>query len=273
MIEEFSHLSQFKNLKDFNNNVEMFLAEHKNDFTKGEYIAFMRLTKFAARVYGVANCKIATLVSSCHDKLGGISRSTAERMIRKAKKLGILTVHNTTRKKGGFAHNVFIFNRFDVSKNDKLTDRQNAQTLTPVKDEPTKSEQETIHPLKTNNNKNINKRNETLDHTFTSDRVPFAFTNLVKCFFDDAKKIEAYWNRVQIAAYRNNIETRTDDVLDIAIDSFKQLIGKMKRSRVRDTLGYFYGILDKKMTDLYFEDLLDLGFNFKELQEDCWLSS
>ncbi|MGE6609846.1 hypothetical protein ACQKFG_04820 [Peribacillus sp. NPDC076916] len=57
----------------------------------------------------------------------------------------------------------------------------------------------------------------------------------------------------------NRCEQNADQVLDVAIVSFKQLIGKMKRSRVRDAFGYFYGILDKKFNNIFYDELFKLG--------------
>ncbi|WHY74530.1 hypothetical protein [Fictibacillus enclensis] len=71
-------------------------------FTKGELIAFQQLTRYCVKVIGVCNAKICTLVSACYKK-GVISRSTIERMFRKAKRLGIISVHHTLRSKGGYA--------------------------------------------------------------------------------------------------------------------------------------------------------------------------
>ncbi|MFJ7746945.1 hypothetical protein [Peribacillus sp. NPDC097295] len=61
---------------------------------------------------GVAQAKIGTLVKAINEKLNGygVSRSTFERMLRKAKELGILSIENTAKAKGGKGHNVYIFN-------------------------------------------------------------------------------------------------------------------------------------------------------------------
>ncbi|MBR8646376.1 hypothetical protein KEH51_29325 [[Brevibacterium] frigoritolerans] len=100
-IENFKEYSQFDSLKSFNTTIEMFLADHKKDFTKGELVAFKRLVRYSAKYFGVANAKIGTLLKTINEKLNGfgISRSTFERMLRKAKDFGILTVKNTVKRK------------------------------------------------------------------------------------------------------------------------------------------------------------------------------
>jgi hypothetical protein len=243
-IEEFAHLSNFKSLKDFNNNIEMFLAVHKKDFTKGEYIAFMRLTKYCAKVKGVANCKIQTLVSACMDTSGGVSRSTAERMIRKAKKLGILTVHNTVRKKGGYAHNVFVFNRFEVANNEKLTERKDSQNKCESKKEPIENDKETDNLVKTNNIKINNKRKD--DSILNSDFVPSyvseSFISAVKPFFNDAKEIYRLWGKVRLAHKISRLDTPVEELLPLVIQAFKGSVFAYKQNKVKKAFtGYFFG--------------------------------
>jgi hypothetical protein len=213
-IEAFEGYSQFKSVKEFNTHVEMWLAVNKLEFSKGELIGLKRLVRFSAKVPGVCNAKIGTLLKAINEEYKGndISRSTFKRMIIKAKDLGILTIYETERKNGSQTSNLYSFNRFPASEPPK------AKKL----DHP----KETNNLLKTNHQKN-NKRNEApieLDYTFVSDKVPQAFVQSVKYFFSDAKTMEEYWHMVQIAAFRFECDQNTEDVLAIAIQSFKQLV-------------------------------------------------
>jgi hypothetical protein len=99
-----------------------------------------------------------------------------------------------------------------------------------------------------------------LDDTYTTDTVPTAFVQLVNNFFPSAKTIEEYWRMACIAAYRESCEDKTDKVLEIAIHSFKQMVGKLKSNTVRNPFAYYFGILSKKFNELYFEDLYEMGF-------------
>jgi hypothetical protein len=173
----------------------------------------------------------------------------------------MMTVHETERKNGSQSSNLYVINRFPKS-------------------EPPKKEQMN-HPNKTINlsktNQKINTRKEaaieekvnedsrpfsktTLDATFTSDRVPTTFVQLVKYFFNEAKTIEEFWRMTTIAANRHNREKQTDQVLSIAIQSFKQLISKIKSNTVvMNPIAYFFGIINKKFDWLYFEELGEMG--------------
>lgn len=242
-IEAFDQYSQFTTLKEFNSHIEMWLLAYKKDFTKAELVGLKRLIRFSAKIPGVCTAKIGTILKAIYEEYSGngISRSTFKRMIGKASKLGILTIHETTRKNGSRTHNLYVFSRFP-------------------KPEPP-AEKILNHP-KTNNlsktkTQEKNKRIEqAIDHSFTSDIVPKSFVQLVKCFFNDACTIEEYWRMACIAAYRNNREKEKDLVLEMATHAFKQMIGKLKQDKIRrNPVAYFFGILEKKCQELYFEEL------------------
>ncbi|GLB60301.1 hypothetical protein [Cytobacillus sp. NCCP-133] len=254
-VDQFEQFSQFKNLQEFNAHLEMWLAVNKVKFSKGELVGLKRLSRYAAKIPGVSNAKIGTVLKAIHEEYSGngISRSTFKRMIAKAAELGIFTVHETERKNGSQSSNLYVFNRFPKSE--------------PPKKEQLDHPNKTINLSKTIKNQKNTKRNTTeLDHTFTSDRVPQSFVDVVKYFFPEAKSIEKFWRMTSIAAYRNNREQNQAQVLETAIHSFKQLIRKMKASTVAKPIAYFYGILNKKLEELYFEDLYNMGFSTEDKQ-------
>lgn len=245
-IENFKHLSNFKDIQDFNNNIEQWMIDIKKKFTKSELVAFKRLIRFSAKIAGVCNARIGTVVAATHDRDGaGISRSTFKRTIAKAKEYGVLLVHETERKNGSQSSNVYVFNRFISSRDSSFM----------ACSEP--PEDKILNPHETNNlskakNNIINTRNTkdatVLDASFVSDNVPNEFTNLAKCYFNDAKKIEEYWKLVTISSNRHKV---TDAILDTAILSFKVLIRKIKLGKVTNTYGFFYGVLNRKFKSIY----------------------
>lgn len=238
-IANFSHLSQFRDLKDFNNNVEQWMIDIKQEFTKSELIALKRLVRFAAKVPGICNAKIQTIVAATHNDTIGISRSTFERMLRKAKALGFIEVHNTS-KRGYQAHNVYVFTLYPTKE---VVQSENIDVPNKTVNPP-----ESINLL-------INKRIDgTLDHTYVSNRVPKRFTELVRCFFDDATIIEEYYRMYRISTYWLETVYDSDVLLSIGLDSFKQIIRTLKRNRVRkNPYAYYYGVLQRKLDELYYE--------------------
>lgn len=240
-IEEFGEYTQFKSLKEFNHHMERWMLEHKDEFSKGEIVALKRLVRFSAKIPGVCNAKIGTMLKVIHEDYNGngISRSTFKRMILKAKAFGFITVYETGRKNGSQTANLYVFNRFPV--------------IEPPNTEIMNLPKETSNPSETKDQK-IKKRNEEpseLDHTFTSDRVPKPFVQLAKYFFDDAKTIEEYWKMTEIAAYKNVCEENREQVLEVGIHAFRQLISKIKTTKVKNPLAYFYGILDNKFMRIF----------------------
>lgn len=205
------------------------------------------LIRFLAKIPGVCNAKIGTILKAIHEEYdeNGKSRSTFKRMVQKAIALGILTVHETERKNGSQSSNLYVFNRFSSIEPPKPEKLNHPETSSPLKQK----------------NQNLSKRPEPveLDSTFTNDRVPPAFIQLVQSFFPSAKTIEKYWRMARIAAYRNNKENEPDTILETAIHAFKQLIGKLKSNRfIRNPFSYFYGILENKFMELYYEELQEL---------------
>ncbi|GAM12170.1 hypothetical protein [Mesobacillus selenatarsenatis] len=254
VIEGFEGYSQFVSLEEFNRHLEMWLAVHKHDFSKGELVGLKRLARFAAKIPGVSNAKIGTVLKAIHEEYNelGISRSTFKRMIIKASNLGIFTVHETERKNGSQSSNLYVFNRFPNNE--------------PPKKEKMNHQNKTIIPSETKTIKN-NKREETAfhkapeDHLFVSDRIPKPFVDLAKYFFPSAKAIEEFWKMTTIAAYKNNQENEAETILSVSLDSFKQLIRKMKtKVTVKNPLAYYTGILNKKFQELYFGELFEMGF-------------
>ncbi|WP_053366541.1 hypothetical protein [Bacillus sp. FJAT-27245] len=244
-IESFAHYSKFSSLKEFNNHFEQWLLEHKHDFTKSELIGLKHLVRFCAKVPGVSNAKIGTILKAINEDLGenGISRSTFKRMTQKAVKIGILSIHETERKNGSQTSNLYVFNRFTTIEppkpeilNHPETSNLSKQKNQEIKERPAEQKQ--------------------LDESFTNDKIPQEFTELVNCFFPNSKTIEEYWRMANIAAYSNYRDNEPDTVLDIAIHAFKQMIGKLKsRTAIRNPIAYYYGILSKKFIGLHFLEM------------------
>lgn len=267
-IEKFDSLSPFTSLTQFNTHMEMWLAVCKHKFSKGELVGLKRLVRFAAKIPGVCNAKIGTVLKAIHDEYegNGISRSTFKRMIQKAIGLGILTVHETERKNGSQSSNLYIFNCFPKSeppKEEQMNHHNKTNNLFKTKEIDqkiiTRNEASPSEKLTEGTLSEIN-----LDHTYTSNRVPNEFIQLVKVFFSEVKTIEEFWRMTTIAAHKHGHKEGMGQVLHIAIQSFKQLIRKMKVGRINKPIAYYYGIVNKKFGELYFEECLELGINDEE---------
>ncbi|MFG6494884.1 hypothetical protein P8610_05960 [Fictibacillus sp. UD] len=262
-IRQFASLSQFENVKEFNEHKRCFLEQHACLFTKSEFMAFELLSQYSVVVPGVANAKIDTLVEKSADKDGGISRASFIRMLRKAKNTGILVVHKTYRASGGFAHNVFVFQRFDPACGTKVTQRADSETTSESKDERVEIGQETINLFKNLKNKDLKIRKENvssdnspnqpsledLDESFTPDSVPKDFIHTVNPFYNTAVEIYTFWEKAKLAYNKFCFERPLEFMVSIVIDAFKTTVFHYKNRKIKATfMQYFYGTLKGMFT-------------------------
>ncbi|WP_031408008.1 hypothetical protein [Geobacillus vulcani] len=261
-IEQFKHLSQFRDLKDFNNNIEQWMIDVKSKFTKSELIALKRLIRFSAKVAGVCNAKIQTLVSACHEAGQEISRSTFERMLRKAKKFGLVIVYNTQKENGRQAHNVYVFQRYtsvDVTKNATIDGAENYHSSFETSNHDNNKRTENVDQNTPSKNMSDKKY---LDASYTSSRVPTQFRDFVRCFWNDFQIIEEFWKVIQIQTYYYTYMSVRDKV-ELAISALKQMIRNIKRGRkIQNIFGYFYAIvsamLDREAQEVWREMMEDI---------------
>jgi RNase P/RNase MRP subunit POP5 len=258
-IYQFKHFSRFQTVGEFNIHKERFLQHHPDLFTHSEYIAFEVLSQYSVVVLGVANAKIATLVSACSGKQGGISRATFVRMLRKAKKTGILKTHKTYRSSGGFSHNIFVFQPFDAPCDMQMTQCEEQETACDSKGDGEQSTEETEKLSINLENKDLHIRQEKdvhtlhsdnlssskeLDYTFVPNTVPQTFIQTVKPFFDRANEIYTFWQKALLAYKRLNFDTPLEFMTTIVIDAFKTTVFHYKHRNIKTTfVQYYYGTL------------------------------
>ncbi|GAB1810534.1 hypothetical protein [Priestia megaterium] len=253
-IERFKQLSQFRDTKDFNNHIEQWMTEIKKQFTKSELVALKRLIRFSAKVVGVCNAKIGTVVSATHERDGaGISRSTFKRMTTKAKDLGLLLIHETERKNGSQSANVYVFNRFELPEEENLNLPQ-TNILSKTNNQ-TNNIRKEDKPFIAYREKRLNKAKEQpLDHTYTGKHVPAKFVQIVTPYFDCAITIEDLWKSVFLDTRKLSLDSNI--VTDTAIDAFKQTIRSYKLGNIKETLAkYFTGTVKKMFDKTVIEDI------------------
>lgn len=251
-FEEYKQLSQFRDLKDFNNHFEQWMLDIKDNFTKSQLIALKRLVRYSASIQGVCYAKIQTIVAATHklSEMGSISRSTFERMLRKAKQFGLIEVINTKSKSGRQAHNVYVFQPY---KSYNSTDA--------IKNEVAKGEKievpkESIILSKTSNqliDLRTNKRVRNNSPEFVSSWVNKEFAKLAS-YFMQPKEVNELWRISFIHGKQFNL--CSGDVVEVALDSFKALISKLKAKRIINPMGYYSNTIKRKMHNKYTFDLL-----------------
>ncbi|MBN3554607.1 hypothetical protein JYA63_10045 [Fictibacillus nanhaiensis] len=256
-IRQFASFSQFVNVKEFNEHKRYFLERHAGLFTKSEFLAFELLSQYSVVIPGVANAKIDTLVDRGAEKGGSISRASFLRMLRKAKYTGCLVVHKTYRASGGFAHNVFVFQRFDPASGTKVTQRAASENLCESKDKHSEFGEETINLYKNLKDKDLKIRKENvmtnnlsflslddLDESFTPNSVPKDFIHIVKPFYNTAIEIYTFWEKAKLAYNKFTFDRPLEFMVSVVIDAFKSTVFHYKNRKIKATfMQYFYGTL------------------------------
>lgn len=255
-IESFSEFSQFKSLKDFNNNIEQWMIDYKHQFTSLELIALKRLIRYSAKVYGVANARINTILNAIKEKdfQYGVSRSTFKRMINKAKKIGLLEVKQTVRNDQSQSSNIYIFQRFHTIEPPRTKSEHEETAIDQEKDVSQLNHHKTSNlSFKTNNSKtstltdidNIN-----IDHTYLPNFIEQSFIETAKPFFRP-EEVYKLWLRVLIAYRRSGISKPLSEVIEVVNRALKVTVFTYKQGRIKTSLeGYFYRLME---TDLAVE--------------------
>ncbi|MGA4721085.1 hypothetical protein [Fictibacillus nanhaiensis] len=257
-IRQFASLSQYENVQEFNDHKRDFLEHHAGLFTNSEFLAFELLSQYSVVVPGVANAKIDTLVDRSAEKGGSISRASFIRMLRKAKNAGIIVVHKTYRASGGFAHNVFVFQRFDPPSETKVTQRVASEMLCESRDKRVEIAQETINLSINLKDKDLKIRKENvmtdnsssylsledLDESFTPNSVPKDFIHTVKPFFNTAIEIYTFWEKAKLAYNKFSFDRPLEFMVSVVIDAFKTTVFHYKNRKIKGSfIQYFYGTL------------------------------
>lgn len=253
-ITYFQELSNFDSLKDFNNNLEMHLADFKNEYTTKELIVLKRLVRFSAKVFGVSNVSIRTLVEAveAYDKVK-VSEATFHRMKRKSIKLGLFDTRSCRREDSSQSSNLYVFLPYSIDTPDRLEEVEETPSNQDL-------EKKDVTPLKASN---ISKTNKTIktrkgievmnfDSSFISSNVPRELVETVKPFFSKASEIYAIYKRLKQATNHahDTVETNLGDY----VSTFKQSLYRLKLGYVDgDFLGYLYGAFKKTCNKIIYE--------------------
>jgi predicted transcriptional regulator len=258
---QFEQYQSFDSINDLNESVRQALYYNADQLNKTQVNLLKLLSRFSCVIPGVSWMKASTIAKHLEK-----SEKTVRRSLKTLEQLEIIKRIPTIRKQGGRGYDIVIINSVQW-ETEIVSSRYDTQNGCQSKDKEGVGLKETL------TNKQLNKRNNTaysaqheIDYTFTSDKVPKAFTRLVRYFYNDASTIEEYWHMTLVAAYRGNREQDHKTVLETSIHSFKQMIGKLKRGAVNNPIAYYFSVLQNKFDELYFEELQELGVSCNNYQ-------
>lgn len=111
---EIQDYSQFYDFEEFKTNIEIWLFDHQQNYTRGELYGLNQFIQLFSKVPGV--CFEAMRTIACCPDMGldelAISRSTFKRMMWKCIRLGMLKVYETEDKNGAQGGNLYVFNPY-----------------------------------------------------------------------------------------------------------------------------------------------------------------
>ncbi|WP_404403853.1 hypothetical protein [Jeotgalibacillus malaysiensis] len=265
-ITSFTHLSNFKSLKDFNNNIEAFLASHGSDLSKKETILLKTLTRYSVKVLGVSNVSIRTLIKAVHKQGITVSEATFHRMKRKAIKLGIIEIIATERSDKSQSSNLYVFqpfiNRMTSPYSTEVKSETRSKTSYSNDTELSASTKgKTPHkaevPSKTNNMLNNRSHTREINESkLVSNRIPEQFKAVAAILNTDYKQIEDLWSAVQYQTYHLTSYSNADKV-SLGLKGLYQLIRNMKlKTNIRKSVGAYYTGIIKRMLDAEYQEWL-----------------
>lgn len=244
-ITSFKEFSNFASLRDFNNNIEIFLYTHKKDFTTGELCCFKTLLRFSVKCFGISNISITKLLQAVSDKFKTTSEATFHRFKRKAIKLGILKVEPLHRSNGSQSSNLWVWQRFDTpSKEHKVEgEPSNQHSEDNANDTP-------ISKLVTNQTSNINNL-RTYNENSHQDIIPDWLINknpqlvsLASSYFKSSEIKELVVAYMSVSKYS---KLTSEELVDLSVDALKQTIYRIKhRKKISNVYAYYFGTLKRK---------------------------
>ena len=283
-VKDFERLTNFNTLDEFNESFYIAMKQHGDAFSKGELIALKTLKNWGAKIVGVVYAKIGTIISELIKQKGEMSvpsRSTFERAIRKAKKLGIIKTIETKqgikkerRRRNLRGNNVYIFELFSDSeqlterKDEKLTELENAET---PHNQALQTPQIEGDTSLSNTSKNIlSSLRKKRDYTYVQSYVPRFLVNKLKPFYNSADIIEdCYLNAVNIMnSYDSNFfKSVTEANFEaFASEAINALVRKERKLSeygkcVRRPVGYFTNAFKQIVEKAAMEDLIEAEEN------------
>lgn len=197
----------------------------------------------------------------------GLCRKTITRLTKKLCELGFIKEYNSKRVVGKHlqASNIIVIQKcIDLFIVPQENIQPEGETIGVSREKQVRQKDLSQPKTHTSRKHNINNKyvhNEPsynqLDYNFVSDRVPKEFVKQVCGFayFSTASRIEELYKCVFLAAKKINISVQ--EALPVAVESFRQLIRKMKKGNVENPYGFFTGILNKKIKQLHISSLFE----------------
>ncbi|MFD0768891.1 helix-turn-helix domain-containing protein [Bacillus sp. CGMCC 1.60114] len=260
---QYKKLQSFTSVEEMNETIRYFLYKHTHELSESAIKVLKFLARHSCKIPGVSFLKVSTIAEAL-----GISDRTVRRVLKILEEYMVVMRHKTVRTegklKGGNGHNVYVLQKNNSVLPDvlpEMSQRQDGETSTESKVSEPKAEEEAelveSHPLEELKNElNVREQStgdyeevklEDLDGTFTPENVPRKFKAAVAPFFNSAEKIYKLYGRVLVAYKRSKLDKPIADVIEHAVQAFKETVFAEKAKRIHNTFeGYFYRIVESR---------------------------
>jgi DNA-binding Lrp family transcriptional regulator len=231
--ETYKNLATFKNIEELNKTVRHYKEMFIDKLSKSTLAVLDQLQRYSAKYLGCSFRSKGNIAETLN-----ISRRTVIRACQLLEQLGIIKQHEMKRSKD-------------------MQQTSNCIVILPIVTQDKPEIEEECHtktnPISLKQNI-INKRNDSLNSDFVSNKVPKEFTNFAKCFYGNAQTIEEFW-RVVTAQTRYLDYYSESDTLNLALEGFKQLIRNIKlgKRKIKNVFGYYWAIVNEMLDQEYFE--------------------
>lgn len=283
MKVDFSEARQYQTFltkEALNHSIKNWRYDHKHKIPESWNNILDLLASHALKIIGVAFPAIDYI-----EKKAGVSERTVFRALKGLEKLQIIKRIPRFDENGGQIPSFYTILPYISEKlagKNKVTPPCDTGDMAPggetsntdnQRDEPTFSDTETLSSDSTISDrykKRINVQDvsnsldtdEKLDYTFVPKYIPLEFTMLVKRYFDDAHRIKKFWSLIVAGFRRYKMEID----IELAIEAFKDTVFAKKDTRreIRTSFDrYFWGVLEKKIADIYDYELRIEEYNRK----------
>lgn len=240
----------FESVEEMNKHVRAFLYHNKSKLSESTVNVLKTLYTHSVKVIGVSFAKYDYIAEKAN-----ISCRTVIRAMNKLEEMGIIKRIPTSRPNGKRGVNIIVIQKIDLTIPSEDMPNNNMSPQLVTADVTTENKKNQDHSVMRNTkrtNVKLDNQQETiesinnkeLDATFVPSNVPRSFVDTVKPFFNSAKQIYNLFQRVQIAYEKCKLDRPIDELVDVAINSFKQTVFAKKMNRIKKTFeGYFYSVL------------------------------
>lgn len=248
----FGHLeeySTFDSLEELNHHVNGF----RDKTTTTEFKVLWFISRYAVKFVGAAHLKLATIADGI-----GMSIKTVQRAIKSLIDMAAIQKVKTTRPiKGGQGANIYqILPSYDLDVQAEMSNRKDGEKPHDNNVQQANLEKQTASSLSSKSIKDINTYTAPKTDGDTHYSKPYSsFLKTVGYFVDDKKTASKMYGiyLAQTKYIKKVYDQKT--LLDTALSAIRTTFNATKQKMIKSITGYFNGVLDRKLDELYMQSM------------------